>query len=536
MGGLSCAAVLSRLGKRVVVLEQHHDVAGGGSHSFDIKGFRFDSGLHYTVPWSVPIFALTCLKKPEQVCQFDLMGEEDGTIDKIYLSDPSDSSVESSSLTPFKMQYKEKHLSKLYDLFPEEKMAIDEYLKQSDYAMTYVKIFIALRLFPKWFQEFCWRYIVPTCYTKVASVTAKELLPTLTSNKRLISLLSSMWIDTGARPDKASFMLTASVFRGISMEGGCYPVEGSESLAKELVSVIKNNGGSVFIRAPVKEILVENGIAVGVKMLDAANTTIRCKEAVVSSAGYVNTFKNLLPAKVTEKYDIPKELNVSQSAGFVMCNIGINASAESIGVTNTNTWHIPVTSDGDCFSPLETYFESPISNDTRMPAFITFPSTKDKKWSEKNPNKVSCQMLLMANYSWFEQYFVSRNDMTRKEGYNELKEIWKEKCLSIFLKYFPKAKGKIELVDISTPLTIENYLYAENGAAVGIDVTPQRFTDPCVRQRLDIVTDIPRLFLTGQDTVLCGVTLAQLSGVITAIRMTGVCSGLYILLQSLLLN
>ena len=51
MSGLSCAAILARLGKKVLVLEQHPDTAGGGTHGFDLKGYRFDSGLHYTVPW-----------------------------------------------------------------------------------------------------------------------------------------------------------------------------------------------------------------------------------------------------------------------------------------------------------------------------------------------------------------------------------------------------------------------------------------------------------------------------------------------------
>lgn len=44
---------------------------------------------------------------------------------------------------------------------------------------------------------------------------------------------------------------------GISMEGGCYPSGGSESLAKELVPVIQRFGGNVFIRANVDRILVE---------------------------------------------------------------------------------------------------------------------------------------------------------------------------------------------------------------------------------------------------------------------------------------
>ena len=46
MGGLSCAASLSRFGLTVLVLEQH-DVAGGGPHTFHIDGktaYEFASG------------------------------------------------------------------------------------------------------------------------------------------------------------------------------------------------------------------------------------------------------------------------------------------------------------------------------------------------------------------------------------------------------------------------------------------------------------------------------------------------------------
>jgi hypothetical protein len=46
MGGLYCAALLARTGRRVVVLEQHY-VAGGCTHTFEDKGYEFDTGLHY---------------------------------------------------------------------------------------------------------------------------------------------------------------------------------------------------------------------------------------------------------------------------------------------------------------------------------------------------------------------------------------------------------------------------------------------------------------------------------------------------------
>ena len=45
IGGLSVASILSRIGKKVLVLEQH-DQAGGCCHTFIEKGFEFDVGKY----------------------------------------------------------------------------------------------------------------------------------------------------------------------------------------------------------------------------------------------------------------------------------------------------------------------------------------------------------------------------------------------------------------------------------------------------------------------------------------------------------
>lgn len=43
IGGLCCAGLLSRYQQDVLVLESH-DLPGGAAHSFEIKGYKFDSG------------------------------------------------------------------------------------------------------------------------------------------------------------------------------------------------------------------------------------------------------------------------------------------------------------------------------------------------------------------------------------------------------------------------------------------------------------------------------------------------------------
>ena len=46
MGGLTSAALLSELGWKVCVLEQHY-TAGGYTHSYERNGYEWDVGVHY---------------------------------------------------------------------------------------------------------------------------------------------------------------------------------------------------------------------------------------------------------------------------------------------------------------------------------------------------------------------------------------------------------------------------------------------------------------------------------------------------------
>ena len=44
-GGMTAAAMLAKMGKRVLVLEQHY-IPGGFTHTFKRQSYRWDVGVH----------------------------------------------------------------------------------------------------------------------------------------------------------------------------------------------------------------------------------------------------------------------------------------------------------------------------------------------------------------------------------------------------------------------------------------------------------------------------------------------------------
>ena len=518
-GGLTTAAMLARSGRKVVVLEQHPDVCGGSTHTFNLKGYKFDSGLHYTVPWNGPVLQLTALKKESDVPKFELMGDEEGVFDKLYVGGEK----------AFNMKYKEAHLQDLYTQFPNDREAIDKFLELSEYGLHVCKCVILSRLFPKWLQPLFWK-CVPSKWVEPQKKTTLAMLSEITTNKKLISLLSSMYLDSGGTPDTCTFMLSACVFRGLAREGGCYPAGGSETIAETLVPIIEEWGGRVLIDAKVGEITrdEETGSVRGVIMADG---TVIDAPLVVSAVGYNNTFGKLVSAETTASFNIPRKLT-GDAPGYVMANVGLRGCPEDMGIKNLNSWVVPTDQDGDMYKAMDAFFDDPFADDTNIAALITFPSIKDQ--TVLGTNKTTCQILSIFEYARFKEWANERPG-ARGEDYEKLKDILGKKLVECLHKHYPLTRGKVELLDVSTPLSVEHYLSSSNGSCVGLDVTPERFFDAKIKDLLDPVTPVPGLYLTGHDVVLPGVVMAQIAGVLTAFRICGFAQAFRFVMQSILL-
>ena len=75
----------------------------------------------------------------------------------------------------------------------------------------------------------------------------------------------------------------------------------------------------------------------------------------------------------------------------------------------------------------------------------------------------------------------------------------------------------MDYYEVSTPLSTDWFSGYHRGELYGLDHTSERLRQDWLGPR----TRIPGLWLTGQDTLTCGVTGAMMAGMLTTMAMVG---------------
>ncbi len=277
IGGLCCAALLSRLGQKVCVLEQHY-TAGGFTHSYEREGYEWDVGVHYVGEVHKPHSALRRI--------FDVISDGklewaqmDAIYDRIFIGERQYDFVAG----------RENLKAELNKHFPEEGEAIDAYFDAVLRVARSMKTYFAGQAMPPLLARM-YEKVRPLRVPRECFMTTREVLERLTTNQELIAVLTGQWGDYGLPPRDAAFIMHASVAKHY-FDGGCYPVGGSWKMADTIIPVIRAGDGEVFTYAKVEKILTENNRAVGVEMADGSRILAK---SVVSNAGARITFEKLL--------------------------------------------------------------------------------------------------------------------------------------------------------------------------------------------------------------------------------------------------
>lgn len=495
IGGLCNAALLSLLGKKVCVLEQHY-TAGGYTHSYERNGYEWDVGVHYIgevhKPWSMirRIFDLIT----DGQLQWAPM---DPVYDRILIGEHRYDFV--AGRDAFKQAMK--------GYFPGEAEVIDRYVDLISSVSARVPRYFAGQAMPRalgWAYNKARRKFLPDYFFK----TTREVLEGLTDNRDLIAVLTGQWGDYGLPPASSSFMMHAMVAKHY-ITGGNYPVGGAVRIAETIIPVIRRGGGEVFTYAPVDQILVKRNRAYGVRLKNGDEILA---DAVVSNAGVVPTVKKLLPEAVARRSGMAKQLqHLELSASHLCLYCGFKGTAEALNLPRTNLWIYPT---GDHDANVKVF-----EQDARAPMpliYISFPSAKDPSWDSRYPGKSTVEIVAPTHHEWFNRWAGSQWQK-RGEDYEAFKAELTERLLETLYQQMPQLREALDFCELSTPLSTQWFQWNEQGEIYGLEHFVARFDQSVLHPQ----TPIKGLYLTGADVVTAGVGGALIGGVMTSFAMLG---------------
>ncbi len=493
MGGMTCAALLAKLGQRVLVLEQHY-VPGGFTHSFKRPG-----GYH----WDVGVHAVG------EVTQRSLTGR--------LLTHLTDDRLQWSSLGPVYDEFDfpgglhidfpdtaQRFRDNLLDAFPDEATAIDGYLHRVREVAGSMRRYYLARLLPSRGGQLAERLLARPAQQAFAERT-RDVLDRLTDNAQLKTVLAAQWAYHGSPPSRASFAVQALVTKHF-MHGGYYPVGGSQQIALQLLKTVEDAGGYTRISADVAQILVENGVAVGVRMRDGEEIRAR---RIVSAAGALATVDRLLPQQYATQDWVASIRGLSPAPAHVCLYMGFKGDIRKAGAGPANRWFYN-TWDHET----DAWRIDDIAGD-RVPdapvLYCSFPSLKDPKHDPGPEQRHTGEVVTFVPWDRFAGWLGSR---WHKRGgdYDELKQKLQASLLAQFLEKMPALAPLLDHVELSTPLTTDHFVRPTRGSIYGIEPTPERFANPHLRPR----SPIPGLFLAGSDVATVGVIGAMMGGVLAA--------------------
>jgi len=488
MGGLTAASILTRLkGKKVLVLEKHY-VAGGQTHEFHRNQYSWDVGIHYA----------GALGKGEQArLMMDLVTGKQ--VDWNEMPDVFDR-FKFPDFTIDVHKDPKVFAAHLIAQFPAEKKGIQQYFRDLKSANNwYISNFLSKIPDPVARMPFALRSIGKG---KLARMTTKAYMDKSFTDPRLKAALVAQWGDYGLTPDRSSFGIHALVAWGYSAGTGAYfPQGGGRAIAQAVEKVIETTGGRIEVDTEVTEILIKNGAAYGVKVVQSNGWQGEFhSETIISNVGAELTFNHLVPAShcQSERAEIT---GFERGTAMVVLYLGLKHSPEKMGFKGENYLiheSYDIDNSANCIPDL-------IDGKANY-GFLSFPSLKNR-----GAHAHTAEFCVSADAGVFDQW------ADRPADYYRAKDKITASILGLLERHFPGFGDMVDYSELSTPITMEHYTTRPKGEPYGIPATPARFNLKALQPR----TSVKNLFLAGSDVCSLGIVGALNGGAAAAAAVIG---------------
>lgn len=281
-GGLATASRLLSKGHNVTIFEKR-DKPGGRAYVYDVNGFKFDGGpTVITAPFMFDdIFKAAGKKREDYIdfvpcnpfyrifdhegISFDYNNDHEFTLGEIRKRNPKDADGYEKFLGTTKaifdkgfIELADKPFLKFSDML---KVAPD-LIKLQSYKSVY-----------KYVSQYIEDDFLRRCFSFHPLLVGGNPFDT-TSIYAMIHYLEREW-------------------------GVHYAMGGTGAIVNAMVKLIKEQGGEIKLNAEIEEILVKDGTAKGIRLLDGEH---HFADAIISNADVAFTYKNLINPKHRAKY------------------------------------------------------------------------------------------------------------------------------------------------------------------------------------------------------------------------------------------
>lgn len=447
MGGLTTAALLSKAGFSVCVLEKEPH-AGGYLAGFRRKDFRFDTAIHWLnqcTPGGMAckIFDLLGNDHPNVIPQRRIRRYKGESFDYLLTNNPDELR------------------DQLISEFPHEREGL-------------IRFFKAAKKLGKSFNEFSKIFRTEESMTAVERM--KNKLPLLKFAMPFIPYISYTG-EKGLKKGLNKFFKDEKLHKIFTGEtellsclvpiGWAYygdfqspPVGGGQVLPEWMEHIVKYYGNDIIYKAAVSEVIVENNTAKGVKFTHFnTNYTVNCKY-VVAACDIEMLYEKMLPqhAIPTKLKDKLKDADIYSSS--VTVSIALDCTPDKLGF-NEELVHI-VTENAPTGEQCD-------GNPHTSEISILAPSFRDPSLAPEGSGTLTLFMPAFMNYS--NEWKTDKDDngnYKRGEAYKQLKnEIADIIIQRVEDMVAPGLRSHILFYDVATPVTHWRYTGNRGGTMMG---------------------------------------------------------------------
>ncbi len=446
LGGLVAGGTLSKFGKKVLLIEQHHK-PGGCATTFKRGDFIIEVGLH-------EMSGLT----------------ENGSIRNIFKMLEVDKNVQFEQVPEFYGVVSDKEdfvfphgydaaTKALIDRYPEDEKGIKRFMKLiSGIRKEAVKLprtpLKRKLLYP----------LMPLLYPNLVEATRHTVGSWLdkyvTNENAKLDLVAHIayW---GDDPYTLSMFYFGMPFSGFIEAGGHFIKGGSQQLSNYLASYIEKNGGSVLLGKTAEKIITHNGKVTGVTFRDSFNErsepiTISCDNVVANCA------IPLVPAMLDAPYSTQLQQKISSksnSCSLLCMYLGFKTDVGKFGVK-----HYSNVFQGNDVNALKDIKKNHLGDWSKRRFIFVDYGKVDAELAPPNKSEgVICAVDYLKNW-----------ENLNEEDYKAKKEEVAQVLLQRLEKQFPGIRNSIEYYEVSTPKTIQRYTMNPSGSVYGYAQTKEQ--------------------------------------------------------------